>query len=229
MFYHRPKKITVNSLLNDYKNYRALSRISNIIDNFLKSHDELKDRRLFKNVSILNVIRRVPNQLFIQHTNFKQGFFINSHDLEKHIFYLGTTGSGMSQYLMPQSLLLHSSIMRNKIDSDTIINRIENYKHNKYETLSVIMNNDYEVIAQYKGKRIILYLYIPHVDYFVQLNYRDKKLVKFYSSFNQSIDIIQNNITFLLMLDDINGDYQNILEQDISATDKMTLSAMFNI
>lgn len=230
MFYHRPKKFNLTSLVNDYKNYRVLSNVSLIIEKFLKSRDELKHLRLVKSLSLLSIIRRSHHHFYILNTRFKDGEWVSHpNQLKEHIFYLGTVGRGMSNYMMPQSLLSHSSVMRNKSESDEIVHGIEKLKQNGYQTLSVLMNSDYEVIALYKKDNIVLYIYIPHIDYFVRLDYQKKKLISFDSSFHQSIDIINNNITFLLMLDHINGDYQNILEQDISASDKMTLSAMFNI
>lgn len=230
MFYHRPEKFNLKLLFHEYKNYRALSHVADIVEKFLLSRDELKHLKLMKKLSLLNVIRRENNRFYIQDTSFKDGMFvINADQLNEHIFYFGTTGRGMSNYMIHQSLLSHSSILRNKNESDSIIHGIEQFKQKGYETLPVLMNDDYEVIALYKKDNIILYIYIPHVDYFVRLDYKNKKLISFDSSLHQSIDIIKNNITFLLMLDRINGDYQNILEQDISASDKMTLAAMFNI
>lgn len=157
MFYHRPKKFNLNSLVSDYKNYRALSNVSLIIEKFLKSRDELKHLRLVKSLSLLNMIRRSHHHFYILDTRFKDGIkdgILVSHpdQLQEHIFYLGTTGRGMSNYMMPQSLLSHSSVMRNKSESDEIVHGIEKLKQNGYQTLSVLMNNDYEVIALYKKK-----------------------------------------------------------------------------
>lgn len=229
MFHYRPKKMTITSLLKDFNDYRVLKRFHTIFNQYINDYKELDNFQLISHNSILNIIRRRCNRISLNKKSLDTShFFVLNDDMRNHIMQIGTTGRGKNN--LNNTVNQHASaLISNKIESNLMIKNIDKYEIDGFKTLSVIMTNDYEILIQYKENKLFIYIYFSCPDYFVQLNYKGKKLSKVYSSFNQTIDIISNNIAFLLTIEKFNNDFNDILEQDISAEDKITLANMLNI
>lgn len=228
MFYHRPKKITLKTLLKDYNEYKALKQFYSVFNPYITTYKELDNLKLVSHNSLFNIVKQRPNRIFLDKKIISIHPFFSSDSLKRHIMQIGTTGMGKSH--LYHSVSQHASVFNeNKKESALMITNIDNNELKGFLTLSVIVNDDYEVLIQYKGNKLFIYIYFTHPDYFIQLNYNGKNIEGFYSSFNQTIDIISNNIAFLLSMEKFNNDYKDILEQDISAEDKITLANMLNI
>jgi hypothetical protein len=229
MFHYRPKKMTIKSLLRDYNDYRALKQFYRIFNHYIKAHKELENLNLVSHNSLVNIVRQRPNRVSLHKKVVTiDHFWISTDDVRNHMMRLGSTGRGKSHF--SHAINKNASYpLSNKAESALMLTNIETNELAGFTSLSVIMNDDYEILIQYKGNELFIYIYFTHPDYFVQLNYKDKIIDYFYSSFNQTIDIISNNIAFLLTIEKFNNDYKDILEQDISVHDKITLANMLNI
>jgi hypothetical protein len=229
MFYHRPNKMTIKSLLKDYNDYKALKKFHTIFNQYINNYKELNNLQLVSYNSIINIFRKRPNRLLLNKKIIAiSDFWISNNEMRNHIMHIGTTGMGKNHF--SNSVNQHaSSLTSNKTESALMLKNIDHNELAGFTSLSVIMNDDYEILIQYQGNELFIYIYFTHPDYFVQLNYKGKIIDDFYSSFNQTIDIISNNIAFLLTIEKFNNDYKDILEQDISLHDKITLANMLNI
>lgn len=229
MFYPRPKKVTLQSLLKDYTDYKALKQFHAIFNQYITAYKELDNLQLVSHNSLLNIARKRTNRIALDKKVINiSHFWVSTDEMRGHVMQFGTTGMGKSH--LSHSVSQHApTFISDKTESALMIKNIDDNELDGFKSLSVIMNDDYEILIQYKRNKLFIYIYFPYPDYFVQLNYNGKKLDRFYSSFNQTIDIISNNIAFLLNIEKFNNDYKDILEQDISAEDKITLANMLNI
>lgn len=227
MFYHRPKKTTLKTLLKDYNEYKALKQFYGIFNPYITTYKELDNLKLVSHNSLFNIIKKRPNRIYLDKKIISIHHFFSSDEMRQHIMQIGTVGMGKSLY--PSVSQHASAVNNNKKEFALMFNNIDSNELKGFSTLSVIINDYYEILIQYKGNKLFTYIYFIQPDYFVQLNYEGKRLDNFYSSFNQTIDIISNNIAFLLSMEKFNNDYRDILEQDISVEDKITLANMLNI
>lgn len=221
--------MTIKSLWQGYNDYKALKKFHTIFNQYIHAYKELDNLQLVSHNSLLNIIRKRPNRISLNKKIIDiSHFWVSNDTVRDHIMRLGITGRGKSNF--SQVVNQHASaLMSNKTESALMLKNIEHNELAGFKSLSVIMNDDYEILIQYKGNELFIYIYFTHPDYFVQLNYNGKIIDDFYSSFNQTIDIISNNIAFLLTIEKFNNDYKDILEQDISVHDKITLANMLNI
>lgn len=222
----RIERLTFSFFLKKLKEHRAIKDFFNISTNYLNNNKALNDAFIVKKKSnIWNILKKRQNIVKIYKKVNINNLWFNHDTLSQHVYTMGTTGKGMS-FINPaisQMVIIQNS------KSEYLINTIENNHKNGFNILPIDAITDCEILVQYKRKEMFIFIYCAHVDYFVELHYIKNKLSNFNSSFNQPIDVINRNISFLFLLDSITMDYRELLEQDISLDDLLTLANMLNI
>lgn len=223
MFYIPRKRMTPSSVWKASKEYRAIRHFLSIAKPYVQQHEELYKTLMIKSdYSFLNIIRNYENRIVI--SKKFDGIWFHGDDLRSHISVLGTTGSGMSSFQGCVSFMNDGSN-----ESNYVAEKIDFNQQQGFSFLPISNTTDCDLVVQYKGNEMFIFMKFDKQKYFVELQYNKKSLVAFYSSFNQSIDIISNNIRFLLVATLHDKDYRDILEQDISTADKIILADMLNI
>lgn len=232
MFYNRRNRMTLESLSRSVREYKAIHQFIDISTQYLKKYPDLdKAIKVEFQCSVLNILRNINNEVVISN-NFKNIWF-NTYSLSKHIATFGTTGRGKS-YLRGLSQqatrnFYQASQTSRHEDLNAMLIKVNENKRLGFELLPISNTTDCDLIVQYKGKEMFIFISFSTPAYYIELHYEKNTLISFNSTFNQSIDIISNNIRFLFLVDNINKDYREIIEQDISAKDKIILADMLNI
>lgn len=223
MFYIPRKRMTIESLWKAGKEYMAIRHFLAIAKPYVQQHAELHKTLMIKSdYSLLNIIRNYENRLVI--SKKFDGIWFHGDDLRDHMTVLGTTGRGKSLF---QGCV---AFMNDGTDeSNYVAEKIDHNQEHGFSFLPISNTTDCDLVVQYKGNEMFIFMKFDKQKYFIELQYNQKTLVNFNSSFNQSIDIISNNIRFLLSATLHDKDYREILEQDISTADKIILADMFNI
>lgn len=63
MFYHRPKKITLKTLLKDYNEYKALKQFYVVFNPYITTYKELDNLKLVSHNSLFNIVKKRPNRI----------------------------------------------------------------------------------------------------------------------------------------------------------------------
>lgn len=223
MFYIPRKRMTIESLWKASKEYRAIRHFLAIAKPYVQQHEELHKTLMIKSdYSLLNIIRNYENRLVI--SKKFDGIWFHGDDLRTHISVIGTTGSGKSIFSNCISFMNDGTN-----ESNYVAAKIDHNQEHGFSFLPISNTTDCDLVVQYKGNEMFIFMKFDKQKYFVELYYNKKTLVSFTSPFNQSIDIISNNIRFLLSATLHDKDYREILEQDISTADKIILADMLNI
>lgn len=223
MFYIPHNRVTIESLWKASKEYRAIRHFLAIAKPYIQKHTELNDTFMVKNdSSLLNIIKNNRNRIVI--SNRFSGIYFYGDDIRRHINQLGTSGVGKSSFLGCVAFMNDGSI-----ESDYVAGKIDHNHEHGFSFLPISNTTTCDLIVQYKGNEMFIFMKFDKQKYFVELYYYKKTLVRFNSPFNQSLDIISNNIRFLLTTTKLDKDYREIIEQDISAADKIILADMLNI
>ncbi len=215
--------MTARSLWKASIEYRAIRQFISIAKPYVKQHAELHKTLMIKSdYSLLNIVRNYENRIVI--SKKFDGIWFHGDDIRTHISVFGTTGSGKGRFLNCVSFISDGTD-----ESNYVAKKIDHNQEHGFSFLPISNTTDCDLVVQYKGNEMFIFMKFDKQKYFIELQYNKKSLVAFNSSFNQSIDIISNNIRFLLTTTLHDKDYREILEQDISAADKIILADMLNI
>ena len=215
--------MTPRSLWKASLEYKAIRQFISIAKPYIQQHTELHKTLMIKSdYSLLNIIRNYENRIVI--SKKFDGIWFHGDDIRTHMTMLGTTGNGKGRFLNSVSFMNNGTN-----ESNYVAEKIDFNQQHGFSFLPISNTTDCDLVVQYKGNEMFIFMKFDKQKYFIELKYNKKSLVDFYSSFNQSIDIISNNIRFLMSATLHEKDYREILEQDITTADKIILADMLNI
>lgn len=215
--------MTPRSLWKASLEYKAIRQFISIAKPYVQKHTELHKTLMIKSdYSLLNIIRNYENRIVI--SKKFDGIWFHGDDIRTHMTMLGTTGNGKGRFLNSVSFMNNGTN-----ESNYVAEKIDFNQQHGFSFLPISNTTDCDLVVQYKGNEMFIFMKFDKQKYFIELKYNKKSLVYFYSSFNQSIDIISNNIRFLMSATLHEKDYREILEQDITTADKIILADMLNI